>query len=424
MKPREIDKLFRDKISQRPAAPFDPDAWLAAKRMLEADRRRDRSWLVLLLLALIIGAGYWLLRPDAPDPEQKTETPISRPEMAGTPAMESYEGSDPERSAEQLPTHAQVNTGERPAPPPLRQAKAGTSLAKGEATSRLLARETGMRLATPMSTEPVEEGDRDGSRLDVLDATRISPGASTRPVVVESLSQLDLLGLPSQVTHRYVLPAPTDQPYRAGDVLAAARHKEVRIGWSGSMLLSPAAVGSPVQGAQFGFAAEYYLDKKWYLATRPSVQMLVNANGFSKFRQSTVFGFSATQEVYGLRANSLQFISIPVYLGHRFGQHQLELGMTADWLVAARGRLQQLDLEQDQLVILQELSAGWIPTDEMRQLVFSSFLGYKYAVTTRLSTGMVLFFRPGRIYPGQPGLGSSTTDVRWYMGLQATYYLR
>ena len=137
-----------------------------------------------------------------------------------------------------------------------------------------------------------------------------------------------------------------------------------------------------------------------------------------------MYGFSASKTTYGLKANNLQFFSLPVYLGAEFKSHTLELGMSIDLLLAARGQLQQIAVEDRSVVNLQNLNSGWIDTQHMEKLSTNLFFGYKNSLTNRLKTGVTIFYNPTKIYPGLPNNQNQIINSKWYLGWQANYYIK
>jgi hypothetical protein len=149
-----------------------------------------------------------------------------------------------------------------------------------------------------------------------------------------------------------------------------------------------------------------------------------NEGGFSKFEQITSFGFSSVNTTYALKANTLQFVSVPVYIASEMGRHQFEVGFSADLLLGARGPLQEVSVEDQVVSNIQNNNSGWIDTRDMKRISTNLFIGYKNAINQRLKTGISFFYNPIKIYPGLPNNQSQVINARWYLGWQATYYLK
>lgn len=203
------------------------------------------------------------------------------------------------------------------------------------------------------------------------------------------------------------------------------KNNEKRLAWAGSILIDPAASSvSPVRGLVFGLTYEQFIKRGLFVGLRPSLQLRSGDGGFSKFQQITTYGFGAENSTYALKANNLQFLTLPVYLGFEKKRHSLESGISLDILLAARGQLQQVAVEDQSVINLQSLNSGWINTDHMQRLSSNLFLGYKYLITSKIKTGVTLYYNPFKIYPGLPNSQSQRINSKWFFGWQATYYIK
>ena len=81
------------------------------------------------------------------------------------------------------------------------------------------------------------------------------------------------------------------------------------------------------------------------LVRNPPYRFRLIKTVFQSLSRLTTYSFSAVNTTYGLQADNLQFFSAPVYLGVESGNHSLEMGVSLDLLLAARGKLQQVAIE-------------------------------------------------------------------------------
>ena len=218
------------------------------------------------------------------------------------------------------------------------------------------------------------------------------------------------------------LPA-IDLPEKKFALTFRNKRRPLRYAWSATLLINPALSNSPVQGLQLGFNVEKPLGTKWYLGASPSFHMRVNERGYSKFGSHTSFGFAAREETYGLQANSLQFLRTPIYIARSYGKHHLDLGVAIDLLLGARGVLREVTIQDKDVEVVESLESGWISTADMQSLTTELFVGYKFQVQPNLKTGITFFYNPGRLYPGLPN-SQGQIFHKWYMGLQAIYYVK
>jgi hypothetical protein len=207
--------------------------------------------------------------------------------------------------------------------------------------------------------------------------------------------------------------------------LSSSYYGTWNFGWTGTLIVNPGVEGkNELQGLQLGFVVEYPLNRHWTIGSRPHFHLTVNESGFSKFDEQVSFGFGSETTMYGLRAKSLQFASLPVYIGWNSARHRFEIGGGVNYLLAARGQLQEIDLNSSQIRPLLELESGWIETRDMKAVSANLFLGYKVRIYDKLFTGFSVFYNPNQIYPGFPNDLPQNYQRKWHFGLQTNYYFK
>ncbi|NND32671.1 MAG: hypothetical protein HKN76_08780 [Saprospiraceae bacterium] len=427
MSDNKLDQFFKNKFDQAAPVEFNPSHWNEAKMLLK--RKNDRTWLLLLLLVgfvTISGASYFFLQPRVTEPLEINESAvqemadaefISEPgakinvakDLLSTLAPE-MDGSDflkelPEQDVAQV---ASKKGSEEKAERDLRDV-ASNHLHVG--TRELLEKNSGDDLGKMAEKKETQES-------NIL--TSSPPGTTTH-----SLRQqwhIPMLGgtAADDLDYHYAI------GLRSSDLpISRERTNRKRYAWSGTLMLNPANTqGLTVQGLLVGFTYERYIRPNWFVGVRPSLQLQTNQNSFSKFEQVTTYSFSAVNTTYGLQADNLQFFSAPIYLALESGNHTLELGASLDLLLAARGKLQQVSIEDQAIATVENLGSGWIETGDMQRLSTNLFLGYKNAVSQRLKTGITFFYNPAKIYPGLPNNQPQINNARWYIGWQANYYIK
>ena len=447
----KLDQFFRDKFSSTdPVLPSEGD-WASAKALLDLEKKDDDRpllWWLLLLSIVNLILVFVIDVPERSSNIPKTENVEQKPM-----ANESFTSTAVEEG-EDVP-NSNITSGQAS----VTKGEISDAAAVAENTDRIESgTESDLVVKNLSSTRadakdekiqptPTKATSRDQTNVDdvaiskpldgqvgVLDDNaqkQTEPeGNETRELVeneqranrenlLESLAILDTRS--SILAHRYDLRRP--QPNGSQPLMDRPKFRQTKLGWSGTLLLNPGSQTSdPVQGVRFGFLAEYYFAKNWLVGSRPSIQVNLNETGFSKFEVQTSFSFSAVNETYGLQASSLQFISLPIYLAWTAEKHTIELGGGVDWLIAARGQVQQVQIENKNVETLSALGNGWIDTDQMAQFSSKLFFGYKFAISYRLKAGMTLFYNPTNLYPGFDGR-QFQHNRKWYMGIQANYYL-
>lgn len=406
MKNHQLDQFFKNKLDQLTPADLDLTHWEEAKRLLN-NKKKNRTGLYFLILTgfiLIWGSYYFISKNTENSGPEKLINPIEMAEFS--------EGENKSDLAESRV----VNPDEQQ-----KEIDKSEAILSGTPEKEVYNPEEEKSVLTGSPSLPLEpEREIPENPIIALEHTK----EVTKPLIVTVRNPEDSLNLIAtvdfQLSNEYFL-----QP---GETLPLFREEKIarrRIGWSGTLLINPAHSNSvPVQGLTLGFVYEQYLKPNWFVGARPSLQLRTGEGGFSKFEQITTFGFSASNTTYGLKANNLQFVSVPVYLAGEFGRHIFEAGFSIDLLLGARGQLQALNIDDQVVSGLVNLNSGWIETDEMRQLSSNVFLGYRNTINNRLTTGLNFFYNPSKIYPGLPNQKNQVTNSKWYLGWQAIYYLK
>ncbi len=453
MSRHHLDRLFRAKLNRIDEAP-DPAMWIQAKALIDADakkKKRDR-WLFFLFLGILgtihVGLVYTISseQPAERQSSNKTEVPLARSERA--PDIESLERveeheSSAKKDLQDLATDPTGRTANSNHIYSDEATKAKEPSASSVDPSREIAKADSDRTSIPRDSQlqpdsSTEDGKASKTGLAESDSSsepsndRAHKDQSDPLEEAEGSRQLhlDLAAEPIDIRpanelHWTYSLEQQEKPFARESLFEDTRYRETRIGWTGTLLLNPATqAASPVQGFTLGFTGEYHLSKDWYLGARPSVQLRLNQDGFSKFETLTTFAFEAVSTTYGLKATSLQMISLPVYLGWRKGIHMVDIGGSADLVLAARGRLQQVDVNGQEVTPVENFGSGWIETDAMQGLTLNISGGYKVQLNDRFYSGISFYYFPGPLYPGLPNNLNQKLTSKWHLGLQATYYLK
>ena len=416
MEKNNLDQFFKDKLSTQQWEEPSEEAWLSARAALGLPRRKKRGlifwWIGLLILGLF--AGYLIYRTvnmpdvqvapanretastDNPIPDQSTAEEITdlskQADMVVAPSNQKQEGSIP------IPSHKLTNQF-KPVP------------------------ETNVKASRSGKSIMVERVD------DVEDVGQPTPGLiddipdkypELRP---ERSPQI----IPDLIAMRIFRPESTNSASKPESGLTPIfdRPKHSwRYGYAFSVLANPGEGATQTwQGVLAGITAEYVLGKHLSVGVRPAMQITLNENGYSAFQVNTRYSFSSETETFGLRASSLQFLRLPAYLALHMRRHTLELGGGMDWLLAARGQVQQIEVQDQDVSPINQLSSGWLPTDQMQQLSTHLFVGYKFQINYRLRAGTMLYYRPNRIFPGLPN-EARQPHRKWFMGFQINYFVK
>lgn len=413
MQKNELDRFFRDKLVHGESPVFNPAHWEDVKKQL-TNEKKDRKafyWILAsgILVILILISYLYLSNQKVTPKEFPTSTPgenqkfdrVQLDDTKNNSALDKHV-DDSKASANKHNTENILDIDENP------ELRKNSYLDKNKIikSSELTFVENKVKKQPLLSLNELTE-------LDLVD----SELAGDKEVQLFSVVPIRNFSLNYQWTIR------PEKEFVLMD--EDKRYRRTRIAWSGSLLIDPAfSSETPVRGMIVGITYEKYLRENWFLGAKPSLQLRSGEEGFSKFEQVTTYGFSSSSTTYGLKANNLQFLSIPLYLGAEFKRHTYEAGISLDFLLAARGQLQQVSVENQSVINLQSFNSGWINTDHMQKVSTNLFFGYKNSITNQLKTGLTIFFNPIKIYPGLPNQLNQSINSKWYLGWQATYYIK
>ncbi|MCB0665593.1 MAG: hypothetical protein KDC80_07210 [Saprospiraceae bacterium] len=415
MQNKELDRLFRDKLIQANPPDFNYRHWEEARTLLKKEKRRRKYfyWFLslMLILGLVAGGSYYWRTMDKQEPVPQDQELIKRSDLAET----SIKRVKPEDMIE--PGAKTDDVRDRP------ESFGKATRLKSGITRELTDHSQPLKLPTQREyiigeTPP----------MDMIVDEDLTP--ETQRLILTAENQRNSRGLemvPFISTRSFALIQSREISPGGGKYLLDEnfRFKRNRIAWSASLLLDPAfSSTSPARGLIVGITYEKYLATHWLIGARPSIQLRSGEGGFSKFEQFTTYGFSASNTTYGLKASNLQFFSVPIYFAAEFKKHSLEMGASVDILLSARGQLHQVAVEDGSISNIQSLDEGWISTDHMQKISTNLFMGYKNLLSSRLKTGVTLFYNPTKIYPGLPNSQNQQLNSSWYLGWQVLYYIK
>ncbi len=421
-----IDSIFREGLADDSGIVFDAIHWESLRLSLRRKRRRRLLW---WSLASLVGAGLVLwsawpaLQHEAASPWPSNVPAV--PEQLQAPPM-----ADVRSAHEELPSA--LTDGKDAQSPARQQLETSASGVVSTTTDQGHAR---VPVAVEVAATP---------RIGRAEAPGTSGLARVPDPSVDHVpawQQEQMLASPAvlarrdfQVVHddTYLVDAslwPQANDFRWAGQTTAVQHEKMSHtiwGWTGTLFVNPALAqqATPLQGLMLGATIERAWGSHVAAGIRPSLQIRGDEGGFSQFQQVTTFGFAAQQQTYGVRAQQLQFISLPVYLALGSGRHSIELGMSFNLLLAARGTVQRVEISGQRVLPTDDLVNGWIETDQMRRFSTHALVGYRYMISANLRAGITTFFAPGPIYPGLPNHQSQRLHAQWYPGWQLTYLLR
>lgn len=433
MNPHKLDDLFKGKLERPGTPPVNEVHWKEARDMLNQGNRTSKWLLGLLLLALTTGVVYYALTDLNDDGSNGL---IASPQAVGVEENGEITGQNDGNEYIGIDQKFALAVDEDDLTEKSVRSHDGVIKALTDENNENIAYDTERKLVLDFQREADIEG--------VLPETVTSPlplqveahgyvnKGKFRSYLNPSVSGADLVTNEENVPLLSGRPSiflppqkSTIQPLLTGaGPIQVERFSQRRVGVFGTLMLRPSQGQSPVRGLVVGATLDRFLNRTWFAGVRPSLHVKFNEPGFAKFQHNTSYSFESTNTIYGLEANSLQFARLPIYVGYAKEGHHLRLGVALEYLLAARGNLHEVEVEDDLVNVIKTISSGWIETGEMKKFNAQISAGYEYAFNRHMHLGFDIYYQSTKIFPGLPSQQSLSTERRLYLGLSALYYLK
>jgi hypothetical protein len=425
----DLDKLFRDKLSQRKAT-FDESSWAAMEEMLrKRERKRPRYgwWFILpLLLLLSAGGGYVVLNSGQltgnSSATDQAQTPLA---MADS---QSRTGPAPEQNTTQNPLTTGINTG---IPGQLSPYSGQKQAGKSSAATTDPADRSSPARKEPRPGGSASSGKSRDTRSSGASASNKTVKASQshqpavagdlpNPIAVQENSQVlrreQLRKLPTKLT---LLKEQNSTPGEANTIIDSLKanspdiHEPFEIGVAGGVQLtaqrSEGKLTDPSPGPALGAYARWHLGKGLFLNT----ELLYHYNrspGYERSVTERIYGFGFEAKRTTVQLQEAHQLQVPIYLSYELlGSHGITGGVEGTWLATATG-----DLTKTRFSSLGRRETTTQTTqlrpEGMKTLQFNAMLGYRFDYSKRLRFQLRGVF--GLDQARRDGFESSGTNYR------------
>ncbi len=433
----KLDEFFRKKLEGQVDPVFNDDHWQDARRMLQQGSGRGRRVIGLMSILLLLVVLSVLLNGHL---RSKSEGTQQGP-MADLLLVDerSYSASpkqtSPKGSTTALGTRAVIEQdigGDRGADlantsETLPGTRELASVMDGQESNQLVASVGDGESPKQHSLSSDQQGVMSVSAPQFSQSTHVDLSdhrlTTHRFLGIKRLS-LQRIADVSQPLKRPEEPLIINSSLVAAAPIEAERYPR-RFGMLGAVEVSQSPEDESILRAiSLGLGIDRFLSHRWYMGIRPMLHMKTGQGGFAKFQSSVSYSFESSETTYGLQAESLLFGRIPLCLGYTDLRHSLEMGIAPEYLIAARGQLEEIELADDQYKTVKVLSKGWIETGEIKKINARIYAGYRFALIKEMQIGIDAHYQLGKLYPGLPSQQAKDLESRWSLGLSALYYLK
>ncbi|NND06589.1 MAG: hypothetical protein HKN87_09430 [Saprospiraceae bacterium] len=427
MDPHKLDDFFRGKLENPDPPPFNEAHWKEARGMLHP--RSGSRWQLGLLLLGIFFIGLFIFNKSvvhngvllSEDPSPETISSGVKPVVD---ANVDEQRQSVQRNSSVTPNEIPSEQGRDPL---VQMNDLGFSdLVQDQAKHRPV-----------VATSEIHSGESMDRNLVALKHTgkdMLLESSKENPVVMDETPMNISQKIGSRTTRLTMLDGREgfmpQSSYNElstnliGASIIVQRSRKSRVGVFGSIVLRPSTGESPVRGIILGADANRFISPSWFIGIRPSMHLSFNEPGFTKFEHHVSYSFESMNTTYGLHARILQLVRLPVFLGYEGNRHQLRLGLALEYLLGARGNLQEIAVEDDGIRVIKDLSSGWIETGAMKKFNTQIYGGYSFAFNSKVHFGFDIQYRPTEIFPQLSNPQSLAAGSRWYMGLTALFNLK
>lgn len=398
----DLDKLFRQKLSQRKAE-FDESSWAAMEEMLKKrERKRPRYgwWFILpLLLLLSAGGGYVLLNSGQLTGNKATGQAQQPFAMADS---QSVTKQAPKQHTRQNPLTTGINLGIPGSYNPL----PGQQRARGSST----ANSNPAGHSSPAHKEPPQAGSATATQGGTPNTSgspernkTVKASNSRQPALASSLSnpaavqegspafrREQLHKLPTKLN---LLKAHDRTPGEASTIVDSLKasnpdiHEPFELGITGGVQVTARSTGGRLNNLSPGPVAGAYA--RWHLTGGlfANTALLYHYNrspGYERAvtQRSYNFGFEAEETTLELQeAHQLQ---VPLYLDYEvLGSHGITGGVSGTWLVTATGEIMKTRSTSFGMKETTSRTSQLRP-EGLKTLQFEAMAGYRFDYSDRL----------------------------------------
>ena len=187
-------------------------------------------------------------------------------------------------------------------------------------------------------------------------------------------------------------------------------------------------------GFRIGLIAKYLLSSSLSLQFEPGYHQYSGLRMYSKIRQDNIYDFGLSQEIYGMKAKTAHYLSLPIGLNYKIKKHGFELGVDLNYLLGVQGNVQEIKLENisDEpgltrnarvSEVVESLSTGWLDMTPFTDFSGRYFLGYNYLVNRGFILGARAYYQPNSILEAGPEELQKLSHTKLLIGVQAKFII-
>ncbi len=449
-----LDKYFRDNLSNRKFEPSEAN-WLAAERLLEAnEKRRKRRGIFWWFFTGFVGLSvivatltYQRLNTDKGQADllesgrlkqTATTTPtISLDEVEGDSIAKSANNTGTKIEAKNTlqsgATGNNAGTQRSSTNMPIatqkienQSIKNGASKLNSSTPNKEWAfGKRGNQAIEQPNSQQIEQHLMDNKKAET---PSLAPSSQMEELQFERVSDLAKLA--------------DLQPYvygiKTNKILKTTTQKiEVHRSNQWQLCLYGAQMGQPTPekgeklllGQQAGILIRRNIGDNWFIASGLAYQRRVGSFDATQTANQRNYRFGLEQETLLLRPSSLHYLKLPVLVGLEYGKHQLMAGISLDYLSGVYGETGSYQKQgEPPIKAFKRIKSGWVTSDGYRKTLPSLQFGYHYALTKYWHLGATANYTIGGIVDKNYDVPSGNFRLKeannLLVGAQLTYHIK
>jgi hypothetical protein len=439
-----LDRLFKEKLSEREFE-FKETYWQQAEQLLDAShthKRRAFWWWsgAVVVLLLLSGAAWWVLgiSEEVPAAPTQLSSPVAgagkalsaEPPTLAAPAEITPAGqpqADPAIARNQTPVEQPFSEKNSAGKGVISSGGRLGFSKKGNNAGAANTLENNAKTGTIFPLGGEAEQPAETSEPLNLQANFATESSENNPVIKaevpdrrwENFPPIEQLSLPVEGNF-------SEKPALGVNGFEPSSRRRFSFGIGAASHFQFGEGGEKAIAWRVGTLVRYRLTSNVFLGS--GLAYLRRTGTFFPTKRNAVVAYSFGKSIdnSALKPSSLHYLSMPLTVGFFKKRHEIEAGITANYLLGVRGAKGEEFIGHSPeppyylTLLFQPEQKGWIVEEGFRRFFPELTLGYRYRLNRHLSAGAGAWFTPGKIL-SNPDQALLQQADRWYFGLMGVY---
>ncbi len=178
-------------------------------------------------------------------------------------------------------------------------------------------------------------------------------------------------------------------------------------------------------GFGIGLLGRYKFTPRWSFDLGVLYEQRTSHSLYSELQEEIIYDFGVANKFYGMHAQSLHQIGLPLMLNRHVGDHVLQAGYVGGYLLGVQGDVEEVSLMPSNSPlrsrkvneVVERIRKGWIDISPFSSWSHNLVVGYQYQISNGFYTGIKLNYRPGKILADAPQDLQNRPYSKFYLGV-------